>query len=62
MKKLKLDLDQIQVASFTMETAKGSAGTVDGFESDTDLGCGGGNTGASCRFCVPDPFTEGSTC
>lgn len=55
MKKLKLALDQIQVVSFTMDTTKGSGGTINGFESDTDIGCGGtgGHTdaGDSCRIC-----------
>ena len=60
MKKLKLDLDQIQVASFAVETTKDSRGTVNGFEPDTDIGCGGGggtDSGGSCRICLPMPDT-----
>lgn len=58
MKKLKLDLDRIQVVSFVAQTTEGRVGTVKGFGPDTDIGCGGGgptNDGAgSCRFCYPD--------
>lgn len=66
MKKLKLDLDQIQVVSFAVETAKGSGGTVEGFSPDTEIGCGG--TGActengwSCRYCFPEPISEDTNC
>ena len=60
MKKLKLDLDHIQVISFTMEPTRGSRGTVNGFEPDTDIGCGGGGAtqdgAGSCRFCLPEPI------
>lgn len=66
MKKLKLDLNQIQVTSFTMEPAKGGGGTVNGFAPDTEVGCGGtgGQTdgGASCRFCLPEPISEDTNC
>lgn len=60
MRKLKLDLDQIQVVSFTMETPKGSGGTVNGFAPDTQVGCGDGHTdgGWSCRYCLPEPISE----
>jgi hypothetical protein len=55
MKKLKLDLDQVRVVSFTIETTQGSRGTVNGFAPDTVVGCGGtgGHTdgGDSCRIC-----------
>jgi hypothetical protein len=50
MKKLKLDLDQIQVISFTAETMKSAGGTVNGFsgfttsDQDTEFGW-------SCRYC-----------
>jgi hypothetical protein len=56
MKKLKLDLDQVQVVSFTVETTQGNGGTVKGRSADTDIGCGGtgGQTGWSCRYCLPD--------
>jgi hypothetical protein len=62
MKKLKLALDQIQVASFTVEMSKRSGGTVNGFDPgpDTDIGCGGGggtDDGGSCRICLPVPET-----
>jgi hypothetical protein len=52
MKKLKLDLDQVQVVSFTVETVGRSGGTVNGFGPDTDIGCGGGS-GDSCESCFP---------
>ena len=65
MKKLKLDLDQIQVVSFTTETTKGG-GTVNGFSADTDIGCGGtgGNTdvGGSCRYCLPELISPDTNC
>jgi len=61
MKKLKLDLDQLQVGSFATETTKGSVGTVNGFAPDTVVGCGGGgatnDSAPSCRFCDPDTIT-----
>lgn len=65
MKKLKLDLDQIQVDSFAIETKDGD-GTVHGLSPDTVIGCGG--TGActdggwSCRICLPMPETEPVPC
>lgn len=66
MKKLKLDLDQIHVVSFTIDTMKGSRGTVNGFAPDTQVGCGGtgGQTdgGASCRFCDPEPISADNNC
>ena len=66
MKKLKLDVDQVRVVSFAVETAKGSGGTVNGFARDIAIGRGGRgaiiDTGASCLFCVPDPVSEGSAC
>jgi hypothetical protein len=66
MRKLKLDLDQIQVVSFTMATPKGSGGTVNGFAPDTEVGCGGtgGQTDAgwSCRYCLPEPVSEDTNC
>ncbi len=66
MRKLKLDLDQIQVVSFTVETLKGNGGTVNGFAPDTEIGCGGtgGQTdgGASCRYCLPEPISEDTNC
>ena len=64
MKKLKLDLDQIQVASFTVERTQSSRGTVNGFAPDTVVGCGGGatNDGASCFICDPEPISVGSNC
>jgi hypothetical protein len=56
MKKLKLDLDQLQVVSFTMET-KGSRGTVNGLDSaDTDIGCGG--TGGNTDGGIPAVFVS----
>ncbi|HEY0020279.1 MAG TPA: hypothetical protein VGC13_28540 [Longimicrobium sp.] len=60
MKKLKLDLDQIQVVSFAAETTEGSAGTINGFSPDTAVGCGGGTDDAagSCRFCNPETNWE----
>ncbi|HET7232587.1 MAG TPA: hypothetical protein VFJ16_21435 [Longimicrobium sp.] len=61
MKKLKLDLDRIQVVSFAVETTKDSAGTVNGFSPDTDIGCGGGfptDDEGSCRFCNPDSMWD----
>jgi hypothetical protein len=61
MKKLRLDLDQIQVTSFTVETTKDRSGTVNGFSPDTDIGCGGGggtDFGDSCRICLPMPDTH----
>ena len=33
MKKLKLDLDQIQVSSFAVETTESGSGTVNGFST-----------------------------
>lgn len=64
MKKLKLDLDQVQVVSFTMETTKGSGGTVNGFAPDTVVGCGDGQTdgGASCNYCQPEPLSADFNC
>jgi hypothetical protein len=65
MKKLKLDLDQIQVVSFTMERTKGSRGTVNGFSPDTVVGCGGGGRtwyGPSCDICDPEPISVNSNC
>jgi hypothetical protein len=64
MKKLNLDLDQVQVVSFAVETTKGGSGTVNGFSADTDIGCGGGGTdfGGSCRYCFPMPTELGNTC
>jgi hypothetical protein len=67
MNKLKLDLDQIQVSSFTVETAGSSSGTVDAFSPDTDIGCGSSecsNGGLSCGSCHPhdcpvEPITWG---
>ncbi|HET7461073.1 MAG TPA: hypothetical protein VFJ82_07485 [Longimicrobium sp.] len=61
MKKLKLDLDRIQVVSFAVETTKDSAGTVNGFSPDTVNGCGGGFTedaAGSCRFCYPESMWD----
>ncbi|HET7461165.1 MAG TPA: hypothetical protein VFJ82_07945 [Longimicrobium sp.] len=49
MKKLELNLDQVQVVSFAVETAGRNGGTVNGFARDTDR---------SCFFCVPDPVSE----
>lgn len=53
MKKLKLDLDQVQVVSFTVETGGRSVGTVNGFAPDTEIGCGGGGSLDSCDSCHP---------
>jgi hypothetical protein len=64
MKKLKLDLDQIHVVSFTIEAMKGSRGTVNGLAPDTQVGCGGGETdgGASCWYCDPEPISVNKKC
>jgi hypothetical protein len=57
MKKLKLDLDQIQVFSFKVETPRSSSGTVNSFYADTDIGCGtwdcSNNDLNSCGSCHP---------
>lgn len=67
MKKLKLDLAQIQVLSFTVETAKGG-GTVNAhntepdFTTDVDFDVLYGTTTLkatdcpSCPFCVDEPI------
>ncbi|HEU4562770.1 MAG TPA: hypothetical protein VFS20_33380 [Longimicrobium sp.] len=64
MKKLKLDLDQVQVVSFTVESTQGNGGTVNGHSANTDLGCGGTGwqtqEGWSCRVCLPD--ASNNTC
>jgi hypothetical protein len=73
MKKLKLDLDEIQVVSFTVETTQGNGGTVNGHSgelscgstADTDLGCGGtsgqSDRGWSCHICLPMPDDANNT-
>jgi hypothetical protein len=64
MKKLKLDLDQVQVVSFTVETTQGNGGTVRGHSADTDIECGGTwrtDRHWSCRYCLPDD-TYHTTC
>lgn len=56
MKKLKLDLDQIQVATFAPETAERGRGTVNANSTDTYastiFACGG--SGESCESCFPN--------
>jgi len=55
MKKLKLDLDQIQVFSFAVETTESGSGTVNGFSTTFNTiyigGCAGTND--SCDSCFP---------
>jgi len=66
MKKLKLDVDQIEVVSLATEATRGNAGTVNGFAPDTVVGCGGTgsatDSGASCRFCNPEPISADYNC
>ena len=61
MKKLKLDLDHVQVISFTVEMTRGDGGTVNGFSPDTEVGCGAAadytDLGPSCLECLPEPMT-----
>jgi hypothetical protein len=68
MKKLKLNLDQVQVVSFAVEAEGRSGGTVNGFAPDTQVGCGGGsNPLDSCESCFPhdcprEPISWNTTC
>jgi hypothetical protein len=63
MRKLKLDLDEIQVLSFTVEMPEGSGGTVEARSPDTDVGCGHGtNDSCTCRFCLPMPISYDLNC
>jgi hypothetical protein len=58
MKKLKLDLDQIQVFSFQVETPGSSSGTVKAFSADSDIGCSA--IGCISHHCTGDSC--GSDC
>lgn len=49
MKKLKLDLDQIQVTSFSTQLTVGGRGTVEGLEATIHLHCSEG--------CIPSNET-----
>lgn len=75
MKKLKLDLDHIQVVSFAIQvsdaqgrgTVRGLSGMIwCGSTADTDIGCGGTggatDSGGSCRFCNPEPISADFNC
>ncbi len=65
MKKLKLNLDQIQVLSFTVETAEGGTGTVKAFEPNTDVGCGHGTRdfdSCTCQYCPIMPISYYNDC
>lgn len=63
MKKLRLDLDQIRVLSFTVETTERGGGTVEALSPDTDVGCGHGtNDSCTCRFCLPMPISWDNNC
>jgi hypothetical protein len=53
MKKLKLDLDQIQVSSFTVETENGRAGTVRAASITDNPDCGPTQMWDSCYSCWP---------
>jgi predicted CxxxxCH...CXXCH cytochrome family protein len=69
MKKLQLDLDQVQVVSFSVETKRGGKGTVNGFSYNTSNGytamwgeaCGSGESCNSCHphICAPMPDLVG---
>jgi hypothetical protein len=67
MKKLKLDLDQIQVVSFRVKMSGGSSGTVNAFSVNSAIGCGTWdctNDLNSCGSCHPhdcpvEPITWG---
>jgi hypothetical protein len=65
MKKLKLNLDHVQVISFTVEMTRCSGRTVNGFSPDTEIGCGAAadvtDFGPSCLECEPEPMSA-STC
>lgn len=61
MKKLKLDVDQVQVVSFASETAERERGTVNGYATPV-LACVESNAGScySCfpNYCLPMPATR----
>lgn len=65
MKKLKLDLDQIHVSSFTVEKEKGRAGTVRAHSADPQ--CGPSQMWDSCyscwpQHCAPQPISWDFAC
>ncbi|MBB4637863.1 hypothetical protein [Longimicrobium terrae] len=53
MKKLKLDLDQIRVSSFTVRDEKGPTGTVHANGASADPACGPSQIWDSCYSCWP---------
>ena len=64
MKKLKLDLDRIQVESFKVEAAKSDRGTVQAHSADPGFACGSHD---SCNsnwpnYCFPVPISYESNC
>lgn len=62
MKKLKLDLDELYVASFSTQPVEEAKGTVNGHSvvvitSNSSITLGGGSGGGgSDRYCLPEPI------
>ncbi len=62
MKKLKLDLDRIQVESFAAEAAERVQGTVQAHSADPRFGCETAETCRSCRACEDEPTAWDHDC
>lgn len=67
MKKLKLDLDQIHVSSFSVREEKAFAGTIKGNSATADMDCGPSQIWDSCyscwpQHCNPQPISWNSAC
>lgn len=64
MKKLKLDLDRIQVESFKVEAAEHGKGTVQAHSADPRFHCGSNDSCDSCwpNYCPPMPISYDNEC